>query len=112
MVGFSIIWNIPACFVFKYEKDENGSLFVNGTTLTHNPTFKLVYVTWLHGLFKFFIPLTLLIIFNAFSIKQVSTVDFITQTDLVLFTHFHERYQQPGFKLIFGIKTHVYIYLL
>ena len=89
MVGFSIIWNIPACFVFKYEKDENGSLFVNDTTLTHNPTFKLVYVTWLHGLFKFFIPLTLLIIFNAFSIKQVSTVDFITQTDLVLYTRFH-----------------------
>ena len=66
-----MIWNIPACFVFKYEKDENGTLFVNDTTLTHNPTFKLVYVTWLHAIFKFFIPLTLLITFNTFSIKQV-----------------------------------------
>ena len=84
-----MIWNIPACLVFKYEKDEYGSLFVNDTTLTHNPTFELVYVTWLHGLFKFFIPLTLLIIFNAFTIKQVSIVNLITQTDLVLFTRIH-----------------------
>ena len=73
VVGFSMIWNIPACFLFKYERDDNGTLFVNDTSLTHNPNFQKVYITWLHAIFRFLIPLTLLITFNTFSIKQVNT---------------------------------------
>ena len=71
VILFSLVWNIPAFFIFKWGKDHNGIHYVTKTDLANHTIFKMVYINWLHATIKFFIPMTLLIILNSLSILEV-----------------------------------------
>lgn len=66
VIIFAMIWNIPKCFAYTWK---NGRTVE--TKMAQSWTFMKVYLLWGHGIVKFVIPLSLLVIFNWFIVREV-----------------------------------------
>jgi len=72
---FSLIWNIPNCFFWKWVTSNNITSVVK-TDLADDKygSYEKFYVTYGHSIIKFFLPMVILIVLNSLIVKQLFTL--------------------------------------
>ena len=72
VILFSLIWNLPKCFQWKWKTDPKiQRTDVVFTVVSKEKSYKDYYATYGYAIIGFFIPLVILIVLNSLIVKQV-----------------------------------------
>ena len=69
---FSLIWNLPKCFMWKWKTHKIHPTFVVNTDVSLKNSYDTFYSTYGYSIIRFFIPLVILIVLNSLIVKQVN----------------------------------------
>ena len=70
---FSFFWNIPNCFLYKYQTRDNiTSVVETDLAKDESGSYDKFYSTYGYAIIRFFLPMVILIVLNSLIVKQVS----------------------------------------